>query len=482
MSIYDQPFDHKKAQNAKAANDAVDQLRQGRAAAQQAKFAPQQASQKVARPSVGSRAGSAAGKAAGAAKNYFTRPLPGSGVTGAIGKGAGWLAKGAGKLGVQGLLTTGAYQAGKMAGTHIVNPLTEAVTGDSASNHLTDAIARFTGTDDLQERMLSNDPEVSRKAVEEWRAQQSAGAERPEADAATPASPGQLPRPGSPEAATDVFTTRNAEPAGPEVNANAPTEIPGSDYQYAGQYGDNQVLTRPTNGGDGPTEFTDDYTAFQRPRPAVREEELAQEAARVQAAREQYAANTTGSDGRRYFGGPATEKLRKAQMAEARRGDPAGVVERQLAEEGRTPEQRAAYDADPAAAYQVDAEANSSAARSRLDAFKTRFDMNRNARSDSRAERTEGRRARTAALAEAESLLEPIKDYSPQAYTQMYALAGEVYDPASGESMSDVVRRLMASIETDNGMPVLDDAGQLKFLEPQQEAAPRVSPEIAPQL
>tara|TARA_R100001509_G_scaffold148971_1_gene107130 strand:- start:1764 stop:3191 length:1428 start_codon:yes stop_codon:yes gene_type:complete len=475
MSIYDQPFDHKKAQNAKAANDAVDQLRQGRAAAQQARFSQQQASQKVPRPSASSRVASAT-------KDAFTRPLPGSGATGALRRGAGKLLRFGGRLAVPIAASELAWQGGKATGTHLVNPLVRATTGKSASEHVTDFMANVTGTDDLQERMLSNDPEVSRKAVEEWRAQQSAGAERPQADAAPAASPGQIPRPGNPEAATDVFTTRNAEPAGPGVNARAPTEIPGSDYQYAGQYGDNQVLTRPTNGGDGPTEFTDDYTAFQRPRPAVREEELAQEAARVQAAREQYAANTTGSDGRRYFGGPATEKLRKAQMAEARRGDPAGVVERQLAEEGLTPEQRAAYDADPAAAYQVDAQAASNAARSRLDAFKTQFDMSRNARSDARAERTEGRRARTAALAEAESLLEPIKDYSPQAYTQMYALAGEVYDPASGESMSDVVRRLMASIETDNGMPVLDDAGQLKFLEPQQQTAPRVSPEIAPQL
>lgn len=470
MSIYDQPFDHKKAQNAKAANDAVDRLRQGRAAAQQAKFAQQQASQKVARPSVGSRAASTVGRAAAATRDALTRP-----------RSAWEGTKSAAKVAGKALWGVSKRAPAVSAGYLIGNALKDTETAQSLQRPLTDFLARVTGTDDLQERMLSNDPEVSRKAVEEWRAQQPAGADRPQADAAPAASPGQLPRPGNPEAATDVFTTRNAEPAGPDVNASAPTEILGSDYQYAGQYGDNQVLTRPTNGGDGPTEFTDDYTAFQRPRPAVREEELAQEAARVQAAREQYAANTTGSDGRRYFGGPATEKLRKAQMAEARRGDPAGVVERQLAEEGLTPEKRAAYDADPAAAYQVDAEASSSAARSRLDAFKTRFDMNRNARSDARAERTEGRRDRTAALAEAESLLEPIKDYSPQAYTQMYALAGEVYDPASGESMSDVVRRLMASIETDNGMPVLDDAGQLKFLEPQQTAV-RVSPEIAPQL
>lgn len=475
MSIYDQPFDHKKAQNAKAANDAVDKLRQGRAAAQQAKFAQQQASQAAPRPSAASRVASTAGRAG----RTLTRPV-----------GSGWgTAKSAAKfLGKRAIGLGGAAMSipAALAGTAAWwagDKLKDTETAQRLQRPLTDALARLTGTDDLQERMLSNDPEVSRKAVEEWRAQQSAGTDRPPADATPAASPGRIPRPGSPEAATDVFTTRNAEPAGPGVNASAPAEIPGSDYQYAGQYGDNQVLTRPTNGGDGQSvpEFTDDYTAFQRPRPAVREEELAQEAARVQAAREQYAANTTGSDGRRYFGGPATEKLREAQMAEARRGDPAGVVERQLAEEGLTPEQRAAYDADPAAAYQVDARAASDAARSRLDAFKTQFDMSRNARSDARAERTEGRRARTAALAEAESLLEPIKDYSPQAYTQMYALAGEVYDPASGESMSDVVRRLMASIETDNGMPVLDDAGQLKFLEPQQTTV-HVSPEIAPQL
>ncbi len=490
MAMYDQPFDHKGARNAQAAQNAIDQRRYSRL---QRPAQPAAQPSQPARPSLASRAGSATARAAGATKDVLTRPRNlGYGTVAKAG------AKAAAKVG--GRLISLPYHAAGAIGYYGGDALKGTAGAKALQRPLTNAMSRLSGTDDLQSRMLSDDPEVSRAAIAEYRegeanpsflkrtmdsvtgyfADGDNGAQKKTPAPSDPTSQTNaqryVPRAGA-ESAVLAHTTTQGQTAGSQVNAGRPQPIEGTDYSYAGQYGDSQVLSRPgtpkvaARNRDGSlaadpnapvTEFTDTRTAFSRPgagQPAQSEE------ARAQQAREQYIANTTGSDGRRHFGGSATERLRSLQMAEARRGDPAGVVQRQLAEEGLAPEQRAAYRADPAGAYQVDAQAAGANAKTQLDAFKQQQDAARDRRQASRESAKEARLARQSSLDEADQILLPYKESMPEVYSQLMAIAGEAYNPNQGPSMSQIVGRLLGSIETKDGVPVLGEDGSVVFRE-----------------
>ncbi|GAB3287822.1 hypothetical protein [Parahaliea aestuarii] len=491
MAIYDQPFAHKGARNAQAAQNAIDQHRYSRL---QRPAQPAAQPSQLARPSVASRAGSATARAASATKEVLTRPRN---------LGYGTVAKAGAKVAanVGGRLLSLPYHAAGAIGYYGGDALKDTAPAEALQRPLTNAMARLSGTDDLQARMLSDDPEVSRAAIAEYRegeanpsllkrtvdsvtgyfANNDNGAQKQSPAPSDPTSQTNaeryVPRAGD-ESAVLAHTTTQGQPAGAAVNAGSPQAIEGTNYSYAGQYGDSQVIARPSTptiparNRDGSlaadpyapvTEFTDDRTAFSRPgasQPAQSEE------ARAQQAREQYIANTTGSDGRRYFGGSATERLRSLQMAEARRGDPAGTVERQLDEEGLTPEQRAAYRADSVGAYQVDAHASSASAKAQMDAFKQQQDATRDRRQASRESAKEARLARESSLNEADQILLPYKESMPEVYSQLMAIAGEAYNPNHGPSMSQIVGSLLSSIKTKDGVPVLGEDGNVIFQEP----------------
>lgn len=144
------------------------------------------------------------------------------------------------------------------------------------------------------------------------------------------------------------FVAGNKADRSNALNINRPVAIPGTDMQYAGQYGDTAVIERP--GAKGERSFSDtDGVAGQnrgvRPAVAPAGEQLSPA--------EQYIKNTTMSDGTRAFGGSGSEKLQQARLAAIARGEGA-TVEKQLAEEGMTPAQRNAYRQDPLKAYEID--------------------------------------------------------------------------------------------------------------------------------
>lgn len=170
----------------------------------------------------------------------------------------------------------------------------------------------------------------------------------------------------SDQARAQDFVAGNKAPRSNALSINRPIPIPGSDMQYGGQYGDTAVIERP--GANGERSFSDTegvaganraMGGIARPGAALSPEAEAQ---RVAQARADYIANTTMSDGRRAFGGSSMEQLRKAQMeaVEGKRapallqGRERAFVANQLAEEGRTPEQNAAYRQDPLKAYEID--------------------------------------------------------------------------------------------------------------------------------
>ena len=153
------------------------------------------------------------------------------------------------------------------------------------------------------------------------------------------------------------FVAGNKADRSNALNINRPVAIPGTDMQYAGQYGDTAVIERPGAKGERSFSDTDGVAGTnQGARPAVAGAEPQLSPA------EQYIKNPTMSDGPRVFGsgvgaptgGPnANERLQQARLAAIARGDGA-VVEKQLAEEGMTPAQRNAYRADPLKAYEID--------------------------------------------------------------------------------------------------------------------------------
>lgn len=144
------------------------------------------------------------------------------------------------------------------------------------------------------------------------------------------------------------FVAGNKADRSNALNINRPMAIPGTDMQYAGQYGDTAVIERPGAKGERSFSDTDGVAGQNRGvRPAVAGAEPQLSPA------EQYIKNTTMSDGTRAFGGSGSEKLQQARLAAIARGDGA-IVEKQLAEEGMTPAQRNAYRADPLKAYEID--------------------------------------------------------------------------------------------------------------------------------
>lgn len=467
MGYYDQPFDYKTARNAKEANEAVDRFRRSKKPtpmpkptqyeqpfdhrkAQQAKAsmkpnfarpAPAPAAPpKPVGPSVASRAGSAA-KVTGKA---LTRPIAGVGL-GTAAKFAG--ARVAGLAGaamsIPGAVAIPlAYAAG--------DSLKDTETAQALQRPVTDAMASMTGLDDLQQRMISNDPAVSAAAVDEYRAS------NPIARPGTAPAPAGAPAPAAPPAAPVAPVAPVTDPQG----ESAPAQTP-----YATAPGNPDILTRPGTKG---REFTDAATVTGLARPGQTPQELAAEQAKVDAARQNYVDNTTGRDGRVYLGGPEAEKLAALQAEQALKGQNTAVITRQLNEQGLTPEQRAAYAADPAGAYQVDATANASSAKAQLDAFKYQQTQQRNATTDARL-------VRTAAVKEKSEALKAFESY-PDIHQQLSAMADEQFNPESGETMSSTVQRLLSSFELDGGIPQLDENGRL--VQRKQEQAAAGAPEI----
>ncbi len=423
----------------------------------------------IPRPSVAARSAAVAKNVGSKVAGALTRPIAARAGGMAVAKGVGRFAvRAAGPLG---LAATGAAVAG--------NAVKDTETAQAIQRPIVNAATSAMGVDDLQNRMLSEDPTVSSAAVAEYgtanpniQRPNTAPGIAPAAAAAQEQPATTLARP-NPEAAVDAYTTANAAPSSSQVNAANPAPIPNSEYGYAGQQGETQTLVRPTIGADGRPimnpntgkavpEFSDANTAFNRPVSPQSYEAQAAEAAKVAQARADYTANTTGSDGRRHFGGAESEALANAQIASSEQGKNLDVITQQLSDQGLTPEQRAAYKADPAGSYNVDADANTATATAQLAAFKQQYDMNRNAKTDVRLNRT-------AAMKEAGDALAPLKTTAPEAYSQLLAMSGEQFDPASGESMSQVVQRLLSSLELDGGIPQLDESGRL--VQKQQTAA-----------
>tara|TARA_R110002110_G_scaffold415835_1_gene657233 strand:+ start:49682 stop:50977 length:1296 start_codon:yes stop_codon:yes gene_type:complete len=356
-------------------------------------------------------------KAASAAKDFLTKDR-------SVWQGAKAVARPVAKLGARalGLAPAAAAYAGYKGG----DALKDTKAAKSLQRPLTNAIAKATGTDDLQNRMLSDDSAVSKAAIAEFRTSQ--GQEAP------------LARPGQEQVQADAAVTAEAEPgiqrpgveveplgiqqqAGPAINATRTQPVPGvDDLSYAGDYGDTSVFRRPTVGNDGKVvidpmtgqpvpEFGDQasLTGNIREDASGRSARDQAEAERVAIARQQYEQNTTMSDGRRAFGGPTMEKLREGQGAAVARGDTA-VVTRQLAEEGLTPEQRAAYASDPAGAYATDAGAKQAAAAAVAKSAEDRYQMLRDFKTDQRAEQTESRRADSATEKSIDAAMKPFAD------------------------------------------------------------------------
>jgi hypothetical protein len=344
--------------------------------------------------------------------------------------------------------------------------------GQRIPTALADLASNLTGADEREAALLSEDPAVRNPAIagenykSDLRTKAQSGAPAP---AGQPAGPTPLPaRPGSTEEAQVAgYVAQNSVDAGKGVSAANPQAIPNTGFNYAGKYGDTEVLSRPTMGADGKPvidsgsgpragqvvpEFTDQNTAFNRPGSAPSAEAQAAEAARVAQSRADYERNTTGSDGRRYYGGGATEELRAAQLEQARKGDADGTVARQLADEGLTPEQRAAYATDPVAAYGVDADANAAAVGNQLDAYKQQYTMQGDTIKNARLERS-------AEMENSGKLIAGLKTSNPASYDKIMQMAAE-QSTASGQPMSSVVSQLLASLQMDaTGAPVIGEDG-----------------------
>ena len=407
--------------------------------------------------------------------------------------GRGTVGKGImGKAGVVGAVATGAQVGGAIG-----SKLNENDTiNKNFYRPISDQIAEWTGLADQNRAFTGNDPEATAAALARQQAAPGQGGQ-PVNDAPGAATDGATTPSGTPEdssqdaAELDIYG--QSAPADASLNAANPREIEGSDFSYAGKYGDTDVLTRPDPNVEGgqTQEFTDKWSAFSAQRPAQSAESVAAENARVNQSREQYERNTTMSDGRRAFGGDSSassigpdgkvilgqssqEQLRDAQQGVIDRGENTAVLDRQLAEEGRTPEQRAAYAQDPASAYQTDSSARAADSKSRLDAFKYNQDQRRDARTDARADKKDQRLATKAAGEQVARLVDSWKDYSPKEHTAMMSKAEGLYAEANerGEkpSMTKILNNIFISMERIDGLPVLDEAGNIKMkdLQPQE--------------
>jgi hypothetical protein len=364
------------------------------------------------------------------------------------------------KVGAAGAVLT-AGQLGYMAGGAI-----DDATGNAISGAATDVAAKATGLDDLQNRMLSNDPAVSAAAVAEYKRGQGQPTSTPRPGA--PQQPSNIPA-GDPQVSSEeanvAAIAARGVPMDAQTNSRQPQAIEGSSYSYVGNEGGTDIITRPTIGKDGKPvidpgtgkpvpNFTDTNTAFNRPTPPQSQEAIAAEQARVDQSRADYERNTTDSQGRRQFGGPASEALAAAQLQAVQEGRDLDTVQRQLDEQGMTPEQKAAYAADPAAAYATDATAQADANALQSDAYKNAFDMQ-----DKLGKA--GRLERGADLKAAGEALGGLKD-NP-AYGEIMAMA-QTRAAESGESISGTVMRILSTLERDpNGDFVRDEQGQLKM-------------------
>lgn len=486
---FGQQFDHRGAENAKAAKAEIDarrlRVKAEREAARKAKAAATKKAAKTA-TKTGIKAG--LGKTAATIGKAVTRPIAAKVGLGAVARGGAHLVTKA--LGPVGWAATGAAYAG--------DSVKDTDTAQALQRPVTDAISKWFGNGDLQDRMNSNDPEVYKAAVAEYRASQAqqAGPEgqgpaataQPTAAADTPAPDegGQVPtedpeaaieRPvaGSDEGAIDMHLLANSSPTNPALNAGNTQPIEGTNSEYAGKYGDNEVIKRPTIGKDGQPvidpgtgeavpEFTDNYTAFNRQRPGAGQGSAPQqsEEARVANARAQYIANTTGSDGRRHFGGSANERLNEARQEAIDRGDTESVG-RQLDEETAKAQQQAT----------VDAQNRGATPATQLAAFKHAYDRDRDAKGDARTDRTN-------AMKEAATMLAAYKDTAPEAYAQLYAMASDRYDGTT--PMPQVIQSIMGSLDMESGGPEMDENHQLKMKMRDIAGIENAVPELDPYL
>lgn len=156
------------------------------------------------------------------------------------------------------------------------------------------------------------------------------------------------------------FVRKNAAPRSDVLNINRPMPIPGSDMQYAGQYGDTAVIERTGRFGERSFSDTDSVaganrgpTTLARPNTTY---DPAAEAQRIAQARAEYKANTTMEDGTRAFGGSSSERLHQARLDALARGDREGVKRSLMTEAERDmyDRQNAAYGRDPVKAYEID--------------------------------------------------------------------------------------------------------------------------------
>lgn len=392
-----------------------------------------------------------------------------------------------GKAGVAGAVVSG-FQAGEAIG----NKLNENdAVNENFYRPITDKIAQWTGLEGEQAGMLSNDPVEAENAKANYAARtapaqvpgqvEPAGPEQAPAEAGTTLEGGNDPSAvDADQAAAELEIYGESERAGPGLNAATPRPIEGSDYSYAGQYGDTDVLTRPDPRAEGATEFTDKWGAFGAERPTKGgARTAAEEEARGEAAREQYRRNTTMSDGRRAFGGGTSastigpdgkvvlgkssgEQLRDAQQGVIDRGENTAVLDRQFAEEGRTPEQRAAYEADPVAAYANDAAASASASKQALDMFKYGQDERRHAATEARAQSSERRQGQEAADKQLTNAMASYELTAPRVHSAVMRQANLMYDNAQGQrSMSQILGELFSTMEMDGDLPKLDEQGNL---------------------
>lgn len=470
------------------------------------------------------------------AKSFLRTPRTLKGGVKALGRGAMNVGKGA--LSVPGLAAAATNELSR-------GFLRDTEKAQNIQTGIADYAADKTGVASLQDRLLSDDPAVVKAAIAEEKQQRenpsllqrannvvsdfvgkrgddsmlmsglksaASALTRPGQGAESPQGAGQPTQvatagaeargqagPPTDDDATVIGIAEQSRPANNQVNAANPEPVAGSSYEFAGKYGDTNVITRPTMDANGQPvldpgarqrvsadgrqiigaggqvvdtatdpnrsgqragqpvpEFTDYNTANGLQRPPQTESQIAAENARVEQARADYTRNTTMSDGRRAFGGSATEKLRAMQMEQAGRGDPDGTVSRQLAEEGLTPEQRAAYAADPAGAYQVDASAKAANAASQLSAFKDQFNAAKAADASADRKTTEKRRFTTDEAKKIEAAFSGLALTAPKSRAKLMLMANEMVENGQG-SATEVLNRIYQSIQFDeNNEPLID--------------------------
>lgn len=197
-------------------------------------------------------------------------------------------------------------------------------------------------------------------------------AARPQAVSAAPsstapvASSSAIERPGAAvrqavgdQARAEDFVRGNKAPRSDALNINRPLPIPGSNMQYAGQYGDTAVIERP--GQFGERSFSDTsgvaganpaMGGVARPGAAT----AAQPAGEQLTPAEQFIRNTTMSDGTRAFGGSGSEQLHQARLDALARGDGEAVTRSMMtaAERADYDRRNQAYAQDPLKAYEID--------------------------------------------------------------------------------------------------------------------------------